>query len=225
MEPSISGRTLNVEATLHAIRDGLERGEHTIPLVFNYEKPRVTEDMTGAELGITELVYAQSTYFYGSDADRVQNIKTAAASFHGLLVAPGETFSRASALGDISLDNGYAEALIIVGDQTIRAWAAASAVSTTVPHRLRRLPDRRAPPARLPRSTYERVAGGGRDASLAKADAAVFVPLVDFKFVNDTPYWLLMETYVNPAATITWKSTHQGRARGRVAHHRADQHR
>jgi vancomycin resistance protein YoaR len=37
---------------------------------------------------------------------------------------------------------------------------------------------------------------------------------VDFKFKNDTPYWLLMETYVNPAAsTLTWKfySTSDGR--------------
>jgi vancomycin resistance protein YoaR len=37
---------------------------------------------------------------------------------------------------------------------------------------------------------------------------------VDFKFTNDTPYWLLMETYVNQAArTLTWKfySTSDGR--------------
>ena len=217
MEPSISGRTLNVEATLHAIRDGLERGEHTIPLVFNFEKPRVTEDMTGAELGITELVYAQSTYFYGSDADRVQNIKTAAASFHGLLVAPGETFSMASALGDISLDNGYAEALIIVGDQTIKGVGGGVCQVSTTLFRTAffagyPIVERHQHAYRV--SYYERVAGGGRDASLAGLDAAVFVPLVDFKFVNDTPYWLLMETYVNPAAsTITWKfySTKDGR--------------
>jgi vancomycin resistance protein YoaR len=31
------------------------------------------------------------------------------------LVAPGETFSMVQALGDISLDNGYAEAPIIFG--------------------------------------------------------------------------------------------------------------
>jgi vancomycin resistance protein YoaR len=36
-------------------------------------------------------------------------------------------------------------------------------------------------------------------------DATVYFPLVDFKFKNDTPYWLLMETFVNPSGTITWK--------------------
>jgi vancomycin resistance protein YoaR len=38
---------------------------------------------------------------------------------------------------------------------------------------------------------------------------------VDFKFTNDTPYWLLMETYVTQAArTLTWKfySTSDGRS-------------
>jgi len=37
---------------------------------------------------------------------------------------------------------------------------------------------------------------------------------VDFKFQNDTPYWLLMETYFNPTSrSLTWKfySTKDGR--------------
>ena len=76
--------------------------------------------MTGSQLGITELVQSQTSYFRGSSADRIQNINTAASQFHGLLIAPGETFSMVSALGNISLDNGYAEALIIVGDKTIK---------------------------------------------------------------------------------------------------------
>ena len=43
----------------------------------------------------------------------------------------------------------------------------------------------------------------------------MYFPLVDFKFTNDTPYWLLMETFVNvPARTLTWKiySTSDGRS-------------
>ncbi|MCE5209168.1 MAG: VanW family protein, partial [Chloroflexi bacterium] len=50
---------------------------------------------------------------------------------------------------------------------------------------------------------------------LAGLDATVFVPLVDFKFTNDTPYWLLMETYVNPSySSLVWKfySTSDGRS-------------
>jgi vancomycin resistance protein YoaR len=57
-------------------------------------------------------------------------------------------------------------------------------------------------------------AAGRNNARLAGLDAAVFVPLVDFKFTNDTPHWLLMETYLNPAGSLTWKfySTKDGRS-------------
>jgi len=63
-------------------------------------------------------------------------------------------------------------------------------------------------------SYYEYTAGGDVDADLAGLDATVFTPVVDFRFTNDTPYWLLMETYVNAEARkLTWKfySTSDGR--------------
>lgn len=217
LENAIIGRQLNIQNSLNAIQEGLAGGEHTIPLVFDITNPQVMDTATAAELGITEAVSVQTSYFYGSEPERVQNIQAAASSFHGLLIAPGETFSMASQLTDISLENGYAEALIIVGDQTITGvGGGVCQVSTTLfrtaffggypiverhPHAYRV-------------SYYEKIYGNKIDQSLAGLDATVYVPLVDFKFTNDTPYWLLMETYVNPAASsITWKfySTSDGR--------------
>jgi vancomycin resistance protein YoaR len=64
-------------------------------------------------------------------------------------------------------------------------------------------------------SYYEQTASGAVDPRFAGLDATVYFPLVDFKFTNDTPHWLLMETYVNVGArTLTWKfySTSDGRA-------------
>src|SRR5260221_14337294 len=58
------------------------------------------------------------------------------------------------------------------------------------------------------------IASGAVDTILAGLDATVYFPLVDFKFKNDSPYWILMETYVNVGArTLTWKfySTKDGR--------------
>jgi vancomycin resistance protein YoaR len=60
---------------------------------------------------------------------------------------------------------------------------------------------------------YEQTASGW-DENMAGLDATVFVPMVDFKFVNHTPYWLLMETYFHPnQRSLTWKfySTSDGR--------------
>jgi len=57
-------------------------------------------------------------------------------------------------------------------------------------------------------SYYELTRSGSVDTDLAGLDATVFVPVVDLKFINDTPNWLLMETYVKPEARVlTWKFT------------------
>ncbi|MGD2058693.1 MAG: peptidoglycan binding domain-containing protein, partial [Anaerolineales bacterium] len=120
LEPAVIGRTMDIEASIDAIQSGVNEAQHDIPLVFELENPQVRSDATAQELNISEAVSVVSTYFYGSSAGRIQNIKTASSAFHGLLVPPGGTLSMAEVLGDISLDNGYAEALIIYGDRTIK---------------------------------------------------------------------------------------------------------
>jgi vancomycin resistance protein YoaR len=60
--------------------------------------------------------------------------------------------------------------------------------------------------------SYYELTAHGHDSNLAGLDATVYFPLVDLKFTNDTPYWLLVEAY--PSAThITFKfySTSDGR--------------
>jgi vancomycin resistance protein YoaR len=217
IQPAVVGRSLNVEASLQSIQEKVIKGEHTVALQFTFTQPSVTDKATGDQLGIHELVQMTTSYFYGSNEARVQNIRMAASRFHGLLVAPGEVFSMASALGDISLDNGYAEALIILGNHTITGvGGGVCQVSTTLfrtaffagypiierhPHAYRVY-------------YYEKVAGNKVNPDLAGLDATVFVPLVDFKFKNDSPNWILMETYVNAStSSITWKfySTKDGR--------------
>ena len=209
IQPASIGRDIDVDKSIETIQEKLYAGEHTIPLVMTYTNPPVTDQSTGEELGITELVQAETSYFYGSSASRVQNIQTAASKFHGLMVAPGETFSMATALGDITLDNGYAEAMIIIGGQTIKGVGGGVCQVSTTLFRTAfftgfPIVERYAHAYRV--YYYEKVAGNRIDSDLAGLDATVFVPLVDFKFTNDTPYWLLMETYVNPgSSSITWK--------------------
>jgi vancomycin resistance protein YoaR len=211
------GRSLDVEASIKAINDALLRGEHSVPLVINEEQPRVASTATAQELGITQLVSAQTSYFYGSSPERMQNIQAAASQFHGILVAPGETFSMGEHMGDVSLENGFAEALIIYGGRTIKGvGGGVCQVSTTL---FRTVFNAGFPVVeRVPHAYrvgyYEQTPAGGIDPSLAGLDATVYFPLVDFKFTNDTPYWLLMETYFNSAGSLTWKfySTSDGRS-------------
>ncbi len=214
---AVTGRKLDISASIQQINDKLISGNHKIDLVVNLSNPTIPDTVTAQELGITELVSKQTSFFYGSSAERIQNIETAAARFHGVLVPPNTTFSMADVLGDVSLDSGYAEALIIFGNRTIKGvGGGVCQVSTTLfrtaffggypiveryPHAYRV-------------SYYEYDQSGAANENLAGLDATVFAPEVDFKFTNDRPYWLLMETYVNAAARkLTWKfySTSDGR--------------
>ena len=202
-QEAVVGRTLDIPASLQAIESGLQQGRHQLDLVFQLEQPSVPSTATAAELGISQAVSVVSTYFGGSSPERVNNIRTASSAFHGLLVAPGETLAMGDVLGDISLDKGYAEALIIFGDRTIKGvGGGVCQVSTTLfraafmggfeiveryPHAYR--------------VGYYEQGPGSPGPGL---DATVFVPLVDFKFTNDTPNWLLMETYIY-GTQLLWK--------------------
>jgi len=215
MEDSKIGRTLEVEASVKAINDALLRGEHTASLVINEAQPQVSGSSTAEQLGITQLLLSETSYFYGSSPERIQNIEAAAARFHGVLVAPGETFSMGATMGDVSLDNGFAEALIIYGGRTIKGvGGGVCQVSTTLFRTAFNagFPIVERTPHAYRVSYYERVASGGVDPRLAGLDATVYFPLVDFKFTNDSPYWILMETYMG-TGSLTWKfySTSDGR--------------
>ena len=216
MENSSVGRELDVGASITAINEAVARGEHTIALVVNEAQPKGSGTATAEELGITELIWEETSYFYGSSPERIQNIEAAAAQFHGVLVAPGETFSMGAQLGDISLDNGFAEALIIYGGRTIKGvGGGVCQVSTTLFRAVFNagFPIVERNPHAYRVSYYEQTASGGIDPRLAGLDATVYFPLVDFKFKNDSPYWILMETYMGNGS-LTWKfySTSDGRS-------------
>jgi vancomycin resistance protein YoaR len=216
IQPAVIGRNLDVYSSIQEIHQVVAQGQHAASLKLVYTTPEIGDDTTGGQLGIGELVVAYTSYFRGSTTERLQNIKIAAENFHGLLVPPGATFSMASAMGDVTLDNGYAEAWIIFGGRTIKGvGGGVCQVSTTL--------FRTAFFAGFPiverhphayRVGYYEQTPQGHDENLAGLDATVFVPMVDFKFINDTPYWLLMETYFNAASrSLTWKfySTSDGR--------------
>jgi vancomycin resistance protein YoaR len=215
IQPAVIGRSLDVDASLEQMNQQLLAGQHNVNLVMPTTSPAAPDYSTAESLGITELTSEYTSYFYGSDASRIHNITTAASRFHGLLIAPGESFSMAAVLGDVSLDTGYAEALIIFGDRTIKGVGGGVCQVSTTLFRTAffggyQIDERWFHAYRV--KYYEQTASGGHDENLAGLDATVFAPQVDFRFTNDSPYWLLMETYPG-THSLTWKfySTSDGR--------------
>lgn len=215
--PSKRGRELNVDKSILSIQDAVAQGAHGAALAFDTTEPDVGDQETAAALGIAGILPGgmQYTSFAGSAPERIQNITLASAQFDGLLVKPGEAFSMGAHLGDVSLDTGYAEALIIVGNRTIKgAGGGVCQVSTTLFRTILMagfpVTERYSHAYRV--GYYEN--GDGPVHLGAGFDATVFFPEVDLKFVNDSPYWILMETQVDTTTKrLYWRfySTSDGR--------------
>ncbi|MCD4685094.1 MAG: VanW family protein [Anaerolineae bacterium] len=213
LEPSSPGRALDVETTVAQFEAAIyatNPADRRVQLVFYDVPPQIPDTATGLQLGITEKVVQKTTYFYGSTAARRVNIQVATANFHGLVIPPGGVFSFNEWLGDVSTASGYEQGLIIVGNQTITGVGGGVCQVATTAFQVAfyggyPIMERIEHAYRV--AYYEEGEGAGMDAT-------VYSPIVDFRFVNDTPYHLLIETYYNAAnSTLTWKfySTSLGR--------------
>lgn len=190
---SREGRALDVGASAARIAQELAAGNHYVPLVVNAVPPRYPDTATAQELGIVQLVAKGDSYFIGSPSGRDHNIRLAASKFDGLVIAPGETFSFNHYLGPVTAEEGYDEAYVTAGEQlAIEIGGGICQVSSTA--------FRAAFWGGYPiverwyhqhRIGYYELMGAG-----VGMDATVYSPLVDFRFTNDRPYPLLIETEI-----------------------------
>ena len=210
VSPHINGRTLDLDATVAQFLDQVGSSNRSVPFVMQPIEPTVHSGVTASELGITELITQTTTWFYGSTDARKHNIARSAANFFGVVVAPGEEFSFNKYLGSVTEDDGYAEGLIIVGGRTINGiGGGVCQVSTTLYQSafLAGFPITERWEHGYMLQYYDDGEGPGMDAT-------VFSPIVDMKFINNTPYHLLIENYYNEeneALTFKMYSTSMGR--------------
>jgi vancomycin resistance protein YoaR len=212
IKPAMLGRGIDVEGTLDAIETALRTGgERRVTIAVRQVEPTYADRTTAAELGITELITQATTYFSGSSAARIANVRLAASRFHGVIVPPGEVFSFNHFLGNVSKEDGFEEGLIIVGGRTEKGiGGGVCQVSTTAFQAALRagFPIIERYPHGYRVTYYERGMGAGYD-------AAVFTPWADMKFRNDASTHLLIETFFDPIkVTLTFKFF--GKRDGRV---------
>ena len=208
--PHINGRALDLEATVSQFLQQIGTTNRSVPFIMEGITPSVHSGATANELGITELITETTTWFYGSSDARKHNIARSAANFFGIVVAPGEEFSFNKYLGSVSEDDGYEEGFIIVGGRTINGiGGGVCQVSTTLYQSafLAGFPITERWEHGYMLNYYDDGEGPGMDAT-------VYSPIVDMKFINNTPHHLLIENYYNEeneALTFKLYSTDMGR--------------
>ncbi len=215
--PAKDGIQLKAESLADMITGNLRALETTDNKIVSFEIPYETtapDVKTGDvnNLGINELIGRGSSRFRGSISSRIYNLSLAASRFNGVLIAPGETFSFNNTLGDVSFDTGYKEAYIIKDGKTVLGdGGGVCQVSTTF---FRAVLDAGLPVVERRAHAY-RVGYYEQDSPVG-FDATVYSPTTDFKFKNDTPGHLLIQTYTNTAAASLVFEIY-GTSDGRVA--------
>ncbi len=196
VSPSVSGRDMDIAATVARVNERLQIGEHLIPIVIHEIPPELLDTTTAADLGIRELVAVGESYFTGSSSARDRNIRLGASKFNGIIIAPDQIFSFNEYLGEVTLEEGYDESYVIIGNRTVPGVGGGICQVATTAFRaaynggypiVERWPH-------AYRVGYYELGGFGPG-----FDATVYSPLVDLRFKNDTAHHILMMTEVDAA--------------------------
>jgi vancomycin resistance protein YoaR len=181
------GRQINQELTIAKIAEIIFTAERELALVVEaVPSPNLTADN---DFQIKEVVGTGSSRFAGSPANRRHNINVGAKALHGLLIKPGEEFSLLKALGEITGETGYLPELVIKDNKTIPEFGGGlcqigttlfrTVLASGLPVTARRNHSYRV-------SYYEP----------AGTDATIYDPAPDFRFINDTGNYILIQSRI-----------------------------
>jgi len=189
-------QTTSTEAIITAI--GLS-GSRDLTLKAAVTQAEVREDNLD-QLGIKELISEGQTFFPGSPSTRLTNVRAGANRFNGVLLKPGEVFSFGALLGDVGPQTGYVPELVILGDHEEKQYGGGLCQVSSTAYRaalLAGLPILERHNHSFAISYYTTPYG------VPGVDATIYYPQVDFKFKNDTPGYILIQT-VMQGTTLTF---------------------
>jgi vancomycin resistance protein YoaR len=191
--PAREGRSLDRAASAQAIlAAAVSPGNRLAQLTVGTAQPHRTT-AAARSMGIAGLVGTYTTV-YGGDPNRIHNVQLVARLIDRHVVAPGATFSFNDTTGDRTAAKGFREAPVIInGEVGTGLGGGVCQVSTTVFNAAYEAGLKIT--SRTNHALYISHYPLGRDAT-------VNYPDTDLKFVNDTPRWLLVRTFVG-ASSLT----------------------
>jgi vancomycin resistance protein YoaR len=144
------------------------------------------------ELGISEVLGTGISDFSGSPRNRILNMKNAVKKLNGILIKPGEEFSTLKYTAPFTLEGGYFPELVIKGDEVKpEIGGGLCQIGTT----LFRMAMNSGMPITERRNHSLVVSYYGDPVNKNPGtDATVYEPSPDFKFLNDTGNYILLQT-------------------------------
>jgi vancomycin resistance protein YoaR len=192
---SQEGRAVKVADAVRLIVAAASGGARKVDLPVQIDRPKVAMEEI-PKMGLVERVSTGTSIYRPSTDDRAFNVKQAAQRLNGIVVAPNEVFSFNAALGEVSAETGSRESYSIIGDYTVRDTGGGVCQVATTLFRAAffggySIEDRSAHAYRIRRYEQEGMPLG--------LDATVYDPSTDFKFRNDGPSYLLIQTAIDDA--------------------------
>lgn len=188
VRPEVPGWQMNQPETLEGLEKALLRpdlSEFRLSVVPKAARVRAADLPRPEHL---QLLAEATTHYSGSSPERIANIHAAARNLDGYVVPAGGVFNFNEAIGSISLENGFKEALVISEGRTIKGvGGGVCQVSTTAFRALYQagLPilERNQHAYRV--RWYDPIVG---------YDAAVYQPYLNLRATNDTPGPMVVRT-------------------------------
>lgn len=185
-----AGQVLNVDQTIHHIGSTLSHQQPVASLAVDITEPTVASIADIEELGLTDLLATGESDFTGSPQNRIHNVNVGAARYHGLLIAPGATFSFNEHLGPVDGAHGWKPELVIKNNTTTPEYGGGICqVSSTA--------FRAAIQSGLSIDERRNHSYAVRYYGTPGFDATVYPGYTDLRFTNNTPGYILIQTRVN----------------------------
>jgi vancomycin resistance protein YoaR len=199
--PSVDGYRLDTVALSRSLLPVLGKTEgRTVDGVLKPVPPKTsTADLT--KLGIKERISTFTTHFTGGlSSPRTQNIIHIAREVDAALVLPGETFSLNGHTGERGVEQGYQEAPVILDGKLVPGVGGGASQFTTTLFNATYyagMEDVQHKPHSFYFSRYPPV-----------IESTIFYPDLDFKFRNDSPHGVLIDTsWTSSSITVSIWST------------------
>lgn len=204
IEPSVDGIKLNKIEFLFKFEEiAHTKEDRVLDIPILILKPKITTKKAKS-MGIKELVSTDTEFFSPYAVDRVHNIQLLTSMLDGVLIPPHNIFSLNETSGRRTKEKGFVEApTIIRGELVDTVGGGVCNVSTTIFNTVflggYKIIERNS------HAWYISRYPPGRDAAISWG-------VQNFKFQNDTDYWILIKgESTKSSCTISFYSTDIGR--------------